>query len=121
MPALMTSHFSRIAVAALAALSLLAPVACNKSKPAGPTSGTSANAGSDLPPEMVVATFGDQKITAGQLEEKVKPELAEMNDQFQKQKFQLRQQTLDRMVMENLLEGEAKKRGLANGEALIKA
>ncbi len=114
----MRSSSSRLFASCFTTLLLLA--GCDKQKTAAGTAGQTA-AGPDLPPEMVVATFSDQKITAAQLDEKVKPQLAEAEEKYQKEKFQLRQQTLDRMILESLLEAEAKKRGFANGEAFIKA
>ncbi len=99
-----------VLAASLAALCL---VACNKEK--APATGGKA-ASPDMPPDTVVATIGNEKITAGQLDKEVGPQLKQMEDQFQKQKFDLRKQRLDQMVMEKLVKAEAAKKGQTEEE-----
>jgi protein-disulfide isomerase len=102
-------------LAALLAASLLA--GCNKEK-APATSPTTPTATTSEPtPDTVVATFGDgQKITFGELNERIKEPLANL----EKQKHQLRKQGIEGFVTERLVQSEAKKRGMSE-EQLIKA
>ncbi|MGQ0508722.1 MAG: thioredoxin domain-containing protein [Myxococcaceae bacterium] len=113
------STLSVVRCSVVAALVVFA--GCDKQKTAALGTSAQSNSGPDLAPDFEVATFAGQKITAAQLDEKVKPQLQEAEEEFQKQKFQVRQQTLDRMILESLLEAEAKKRGLPNGEAVLKS
>lgn len=72
---------------------------------------------SDPAADTVVATFsGGKKVTWGELNEKIKDQLSE----FEQQKFQLRKQTLDGIINEKLVEAEATKRGVT-AQQLIKA
>ncbi len=105
-------------LAALVAASLF--TGCNKGNaPAAgatatnPTTATSAEPSADT----VVATFGDgQKITFGDLNERLKDQLANLD----KQKHQLRKQGIDGLVVERLVQAEAKKRNMTE-EQLVKA
>jgi protein-disulfide isomerase len=61
----------------------------------------------------VVATYGTgQKITMKQVDEAVADELADL----EKKKFQARKQTIDRMILENLVKAEAAKKGMKEEE-----
>ncbi|WP_257458212.1 thioredoxin domain-containing protein [Archangium lipolyticum] len=101
-------------LAALLAASLFS--GCNKEKSpatAAPATTTSA----EPSPDTVVATYGDgQKVTFGELNERVKEPLANL----EKQKYQLRKQGLEGFVVEKLVQAEAKKRGVSEDE-LMKA
>ncbi|QRK05107.1 thioredoxin domain-containing protein [Archangium violaceum] len=104
-------------MAALLAASLFS--GCNKEKAPATAATPTATAGTTAEPsaDTVVATFGDgQKITFGELNERIKEPLANLD----KQKFQLRKQGLDGFVVEKLVQAEAKKRNLTE-EQLIKA
>ena len=104
-------------LAALVAATLFS--GCNKEKaPAAAATATSPTTSSAEPtPDTVVATFGDgQKITFGELNDRIKEPLANL----EKQKFQLRKQGIDGFVVERLVQAEAKKRNLTE-EQLIKA
>ncbi|HEY0097270.1 MAG TPA: thioredoxin domain-containing protein [Archangium sp.] len=99
---------------ALLAVSLFA--GCNKEK-APATAPTPTATSAEPAPDTVVATFGDgQKITFGELNERIKEPLANL----EKQKTQLRKQGLEGFVTERLVQAEAKKRNLTE-EQLIKA
>src|SRR5690242_13147399 len=122
----MRKTFARVLLlACVAAVPLLG---CNKGKTStggmgssAPAGGGSARASSpDMPPDTVVATIGGEPITAGQLDEKVRPQLRQLEEEANKQKFQLRKQRLDEMVMDRLVETEAKKRNMTKDQ-LIKA
>jgi protein-disulfide isomerase len=102
-------------MAALLAASLFS--GCNKEKsPAtAPTPSPTAAASAEPAPDTVVATFGDgQKITFGELNERIKEPLANLD----KQKFQLRKQGLDGFVTEKLVQAEAKKRNMTEDQLL---
>jgi protein-disulfide isomerase len=101
-------------LAALLAASLFS--GCNKEK--APATAPTATAPSAEPSaDTVVATFGDgQKITFGELNDRIKEPLANL----EKQKFQLRKQGLDGFVVEKLVQAEAKKRNMTE-EQLVKA
>lgn len=102
----MKINLSRAVLAAsLAALCL---AACNKEK--APATGGKA-ASPDLPPDTVVATIGNDKITAGQLDKELGAQLKQIEEQHQKQKFDMRRQKLDQIVMERLVKAEAAKKG----------
>jgi protein-disulfide isomerase len=105
-------------LAALVAASLFS--GCNKEKaPAAAATATTptAAAAGEPSPDTVVATYGDgQKITYGDLNDRIKDQLANLD----KQKHQLRKQGIDGLVVERLVQAEAKKRNLSE-EQLIKA
>src|SRR5690348_4771052 len=91
-------------LAALLAASLFS--GCNKGQsPAtnpnpSPTSATPAEPTADT----VVATYGDgQKVTFGELNERIKDQLANLD----KQKYELRKRGLDGVVTEKLVQAEA--------------
>lgn len=104
------------------ALLTLAALACNKGNApaAGNTStGTgSANLSpSDLPASTVVATVAGKNITLGELDKKLENELADLQETYRQQRFQLRRQGLERMVLEQLVRAEALKKGFADKPA----
>ncbi|MFE8600437.1 thioredoxin domain-containing protein [Archangium violaceum] len=106
-------------LAALLAASLFS--GCNKEK--APAAGATATtptptaASGEPSPDTVVATYGDgQKITFGDLNDRIKDQLSNLD----KQKQQLRKQGLEGLVVERLVQAEAKKRNLTE-EQLIKA
>ena len=114
----MSKRFASSALAALLALSLTA--GCNKEKTPAATPTSSTAAKGEPSPDTVVATYGNEKITFGQLNERLKEPLANMESEYAKQKQQLREQGLEGMITERLVEAEAKKRSLTE-EQLIKA
>ncbi|HYO54424.1 thioredoxin domain-containing protein [Archangium sp.] len=103
-------------LAALLAASLFA--GCNKEKaPATAPPATTTTTSTEPAPDTVVATFGDgQKITFGELNDRIKDQLANLD----KQKHQLRKQGIEGFVVERLVQAEAKKRNLTE-EQLVKA
>ncbi len=94
-----------IFVAALS-FSLLLACACTKDGKAGHPSATGAAA--ELAPDAVVASWAGNTITARELDEKTGDQMQEL----EKQKFQMRKQTLEQMVLEKLVKVEADKKGL---------
>jgi protein-disulfide isomerase len=100
-----------------AALAATLATGCNKEKsPATNSAATSAAACGDVPADTVVATYGNQKVTMGDLNERLKEPLANLD----KQKYQLRKQGLEGLVVEKLVQDEAKKKGQTE-EQFLKA
>lgn len=101
------------------ALLVIAAVGCNKEKaPATSATGASAAAQpSDLPPSTVVATVSGKNITLGELDKQLENELADLEETYRQQKFQLRRQGLERMVLEQLVRAEALKKGFQDKPA----
>jgi protein-disulfide isomerase len=119
----MSMRPSRIVVAALLAASFAA--GCNKpGSPAAPsaTAATAASGAQCEPPaETVVGTFkqdgAEQKITYGELSGRIGAPLADL----EKKKQELLKRGLEGYIIEKLVQAEAKKRGLPNEDALLKA
>lgn len=108
---------TRIALAALLAASLTA--GCNKEKaPANaqaPAAQAQAGNAAEPAPDTVVATFGNgQKVTFGELNERIKEPLANLD----KQKYQLRKRGLEGLVTERLVKEEATKRNITEDQLL---
>jgi protein-disulfide isomerase len=97
-----------------ALLASLVTVGCdNKATKKSPAATSSSEPAADT----VVATYGSgQKVTWGELNEKIKDQLSELDQQ----KYQLRKQTLDGVINEKLVEAEATKRGVTAQELLKK-
>ncbi len=103
----------RYALTVLLAVSSLA--ACNKEKTPATTAPAAATTTSGEPsPDTVVATYGDQKITYKDLNERLKEPLANL----EKQKHQLQKQGLDGLIVERLVQAEAKKRNMSEDDYL---
>lgn len=115
----------RLAVAALCAATLLAGCKNGQSNtttpaPAPTTTATKAGAGEPAD-DTVVATIGDQKVTLGEVDKTIEPQLQQLDEELTKQKFELRRRAIENFVVEKLLTEEAKKRGLAGPDELLKA
>jgi protein-disulfide isomerase len=91
-------------------------VSCEKGKSAPASASAAASSPAELSPDTVVATIGSEKITAAQLDESIKTQLQAL----EKQKFQLRKQGLDKLVMDKLIKAEATKKGMTP-EQYVKA
>jgi protein-disulfide isomerase len=119
----MSMRPSRIVVAALLAASFAA--GCNKptSPAANPSTAPAAASGAQCEPpaETVVGTFkqdgAEQRITYGELTGRIGAPLADL----EKKKAELLKRGLEGYIIEKLVQAEAKKRGLANEDALLKA
>ncbi len=111
---------SRLLLAALLAASFAA--GCNKqtTPAASPTNAAASGAQCEPAPETVVATYkvdgAEQKVTYGELTTLISPQLAEI----EKRKTDLVKRGLDGYVIQKLVQAEAKKRGLANEDELLK-
>jgi protein-disulfide isomerase len=107
----------------LAASMATLTVACNKDKgkPAVAVVAPAAPAGqADLPPDTVVGVMNGEKITAADLDEHMKGELAQLEEKYRKDRFEKRKQGLEQMIIEKLVKAEAQKRGMTD-EQLLKA
>jgi protein-disulfide isomerase len=69
-----------------------------------------------LAPTTVVAVYGDQKITAAEID----AELGDQMQEIEKQKHQLRTQAIDKLVIQALVKAEAAKKGQTD-EQFLKA
>jgi protein-disulfide isomerase len=96
--------------AVLGAVALLA-AACQSPRPAQQT----ADPGK-LDPKMVVAKVGGKPITAGELDDKIKPELRKLEAQYQERLHDLRKNALDSMIREQILDAKAKAQNLTAAE-----
>lgn len=97
-----------------AAIAALLLSGCNKER----TPATVASANAELPPSTVVATYDQQQVTAGQVEAKISDDLKKLKDQYEKQKYDLMRQSVEQMVVEDILEKEAKAKGQTTQEYL---
>jgi protein-disulfide isomerase len=116
----MSKSSLRFVLAALVAVSVSA--GCNKqATPAASATNSAASAQCEMPAETVIATYktdsGEQKVTYGDLREKLGPSL----DDLEKRKQDMIKRGLEGFVLEKLVEAETKKRGLPNQDAFIKA
>jgi protein-disulfide isomerase len=69
-------------------------------------------------PSAPVARIGGETITAGQLDDQMKKELAQLDQQYQEQKYQLRRQALESMLRRRAFEAQAKKKGFTGDKAI---
>lgn len=93
-----------------------APVA---TAPAGLPIGSPAIAG-DVAPDAVVATWDGGQITYGELHEKIKAQLIQMESEYLTNRYAAESSAVEQMMIEQMLEAEAKKRGMDGIEALLK-
>jgi protein-disulfide isomerase len=115
----MSMRPSRLVIAALLAASFAA--GCNKQTTPAAAPSTSSSSSTELAPDAVVATFkvdgAEQKVTYGELTGRIGAPLADL----EKRKQDLIKRGLEGYIIEKLVQAEAKKRGLANEDALLKA
>ncbi|HTN51376.1 MAG TPA: thioredoxin domain-containing protein [Anaeromyxobacter sp.] len=97
----------------LGALALLA-AACQSPRSAQPAS--QQKEGASTP----VAKIGSQTITAGELDEQVKGDLKQLQQQFDEQQYQLRRQGLEGMIRRKVFEAKAKQAGVTPEELINK-
>ncbi|MFT3708213.1 MAG: thioredoxin domain-containing protein [Archangium sp.] len=111
----MSKPLSMTMIAALAALSLTACNKDNASNGGGGGGGTVLAAVAENP-NLPVAKYNDQTITLKMVDDKVGPQLK----QLEKQKLELRQKAAENMVLEALAKAEAAKAGQTD-EQWVKA
>jgi protein-disulfide isomerase len=71
-------------------------------------------------PTAPVARISGQTITAGELDDSVKKELAQLEQQYQEQRYQLRRQALDTMLRRRAFEAKAKQKNMTAEELVTK-
>lgn len=98
-----------LVVAALA----LALAACQSPRPPQQASNGQAQ---KQDPGAAVAKIGSTTITAGELDELVKRDLAQLEQQYQEQRYQLRRQALDAMIRKRVVEDKAKSQNITPEE-----
>ena len=75
----------------------------------------------DPSPDTVVATWSGGQVTYAQLSEKTHTKTLKLKVDYLTGKYEEESNALQNMVVESLLEAEAKKRGLADADALLEA
>lgn len=104
----------------LVILALVSLAACSKQPPLAPPGATSNGAKSAQPkwaadvalePAATVATINGVPITAAQLDEKVEKELKRASQEYVTKVHELRQEALESMILEQVLETEATSKG----------
>lgn len=78
---------------------------------------TAASAEADM--DAVVATWNGGQLTYGDLHEKVAPQLTSMEIEYLTNRYNAESQALEMLLMEKLLETEAKNKGVADIETLL--
>jgi protein-disulfide isomerase len=71
-------------------------------------------------PGAAVARIGGQTVTAGELDELVKKDLAQLEQQYQEQRYQLRRQALEAMLRKRAFEAKAKEKGMSTEDLVDK-
>jgi protein-disulfide isomerase/predicted transcriptional regulator len=71
-------------------------------------------------PKAPVARIDGQVITAGELDESLKKELAQLDQQYQEQRHQVRRQALEAMLRRRAFDAKAKQKGVTTEELVNK-
>lgn len=71
--------------------------------------------------KSAAATIGGEKVTVGEVDTRIADALCKARVELAQKEAELRQQAIEQLVAERLLEAEAKKRGLDGVEALVTA
>ena len=93
----------------LVAAALLGVFACQS-----PRSAPSGQPKQD--PKTPVAKIGAQTITAGELDEAVKKDLSQLEQQYQEQRYQIRRNQLESMLRQRAFDDKAKAKGITREE-----
>ncbi|AKU91343.1 thioredoxin domain-containing protein [Vulgatibacter incomptus] len=104
----------------LAAVLLAAVAGCSNTSSVGANGGVAGAAarGTAEDPSTVVATIGDKKITLGDLDKSIRGKLSTLEREHRQKLHELRQGSLEGMVAKQLMEAEAKKRGMSEEDML---
>jgi protein-disulfide isomerase len=92
---------------------LVAAVACQSPRSAQPSQ-------PKQDPAAPVAKIGGKSITAGELDTTVKKDLAQLEQQYNEQKYQVRRNALESMLRQRAFEEKAKSLGISRDELLNK-
>jgi protein-disulfide isomerase len=103
-----------IRTAALAT-ALVAAIACQAPRSAQP-----GQAAQKQDPKSPVAKISGQTVTAGELDELVKKDLAQLEQQYQQQRYELRRQALESLLRRRAFEAKAKQQGVTTEELVNK-
>jgi protein-disulfide isomerase len=95
------------------AAALFGAAACQAPRPA-------SQAQKSQDPSAPVAKISGQTITAAELDESAKKELAQLDSQYQEQRYQLRRQALENMLRKRAFEAKAKQKGMTTEELFNK-
>jgi protein-disulfide isomerase len=71
-------------------------------------------------PSAPVARISGQVITAGELDESLKKELAQLDQQYQEQRYQMRRQALENLLRRRAFEAKAKQKNMTAEELVTK-
>ena len=96
-----------------AAAALVAAAACQPPRPAG-------QGQQKQDPGAPVARISGQTITAGELDESVKKDLAQLDQQYQEQRYQLRRQALENLLRRRAFDAKAKQKNMSAEELITK-
>jgi protein-disulfide isomerase len=94
------------------AAAAVALAACQSPRPAQ----SQGQAQQKQDPATPVAKMGTEVVTAGELDESVKKELAQMDQQYQEQRHELRRQALEGLLRKRAFEAKAKAKGVTAEE-----
>ncbi len=100
---------------ALVFVALLGAAACQPQR--SPQNGQATQ---NQDPKAPVARISGQTITAGELDESVKKDLAQLEQRFQEQRYQLRRQALESMLRRRAFDAKAKSKGMSTEELVNK-
>jgi protein-disulfide isomerase len=89
----------------------IAAVACQSPRSAQP-----GQAAQKQDPSSPVAKIGGKVVTAGELDELVKKDLAQLEQQYQEQRYQLRHNALEAMLRQRAFDEKAKAKGVTRDE-----
>jgi protein-disulfide isomerase len=71
-------------------------------------------------PAAPVAKISGQNVTSAELDESVKKDLAQLDQQYQEQRYQLRRQALENLLRKRAFEAKAKEKGVTTEELFNK-
>jgi protein-disulfide isomerase/Zn-finger nucleic acid-binding protein len=89
----------------------IAAIACQSPRPTQPAQGAQKQ-----DPSTPVAKISGKVVTAGELDELVKKDLAQLEQQYQEQRHQLRRSALEAMLRQKAFEERAKAKGISRDE-----
>lgn len=92
------------------AAALVAALACQSPRSAQPGQAQKQD------PSSPVARIGGKTITAGELDEAVKKELSQLEQQYQEQRYQIRRNQLESMLRSRAFDEKAKAKGVTREE-----
>lgn len=84
-----------------------------------PKVATSTETPGEVTPETVVASWSGGNITYGELSEGLKTRLTKLKVDYLSEKYDTEKNGLDQMLLDKMLEAEAKKRGLPDATTLL--